>query len=86
MLKVRLVSLIYGRVYDIVVRPCLELFPSFPRSFLPDFILLFYYDSCVCFFLLLFPYAKYTVWDTHLVHGIPVRPFPIVHAEWSLVF
>ena len=62
-----------------LVRPCLGLFLSFLRSFLPDILLL----SCIILVsFLLFPCAKYTVWDTHPVHGIQLT---IVHAEWSLV-
>ena len=44
-------------------------------------------NACVCSYLLLRPYcshARVTVWDTHLVHGIPV-PYT-VHTICSHVF
>ena len=48
-----------------------------------DFLILFWSYSGVCFFLspLTLPCAKFSLWDTDLVHGIPVP-----YAEWALVF
>ena len=93
----QLISLIYGRGTRIPrgaqqldpqrqLSPVQDFSPLCLRSFLQDFLLLSHY-SCVRCFLLLHPccsHARYHVWDTHLVHRIPV--LYIVHAEWSLVF
>ena len=93
--QVRLVSLICGRG-TCVPRGAQQLdpysqlgliwyFSHFVPTFFPDFIVLSHY---FCVFLplappILFPYARYPMWDTHLVHGIPV---PEVHTRWYLVF
>ena len=43
-----------------LVRPCLRIFPLIvSHSFLLYFILLFYYDSCVCFLLLCHHYSSH---------------------------
>ena len=49
--------------------------PQYLRSFLPVFLLFYNYYACLLLPLaspLLFPCARYTVWVTHLVHGIPI--------------
>ena len=54
-----------------------------PSIFLTTLLLLF---LCLLFPLtspLLFPCARYPVWDTLLLRGIPISA---VHATWSLVF
>ena len=66
------------------VRLCLGLFPVVPAflssRFISSLLLLL-----LCLFLplaspLLLPYARYTVWDSHLVHGIHhLTPFHHTH-------
>ena len=59
---------------------------SYPRYFLPYFILPFNYYSCVCFFLLLHPCCFHARGILREIHTSCMgSPFP-VHAEWSLVF
>ena len=61
--------------------------PSCPRSSFPYFILLYYYDSCICFFLLFHPccsHARGTLFEIHT--SCMESPFPAVHTKWSLVF
>ena len=64
-----------------LVRPCLGIFSFVPNgSFFPDLLLLYRYYFGVCFSLLfhilVYSYARYSVWDTHLVHGFHV-PYPL---------
>ena len=70
----------------------LALFGTFPplqcpRSFLPYFILLFNYYSCVCSYLLLHPCCFHA---RGILCGIQTScmrsPFPTVHTRCSLVF
>ena len=64
-------------------RSCLE---RSPLSFLQNFILVLLLFLCQLLPLIspsLFPYAKYTLWNTHLMHG---NQFPIDCAKWSLGF
>ena len=61
--------------------------PSCPRSFLPYFILLFNYYSCVCFFLFLHS-RRFHARD--ILCGIHTpctgSPLPASYTRWSLVF
>ena len=74
-----------------LVRPCLWLLPLIVPTFLASIFhttlsLLFW---CLLLYLLspsLFSCSRYTLWDTHIVHGIPVPSTRIVHAKRSLVF
>ena len=71
-----------------LVRPCLGLSPlQCPCSLPPYFVLLFYYDSSACFFLLLYPSCSHVcgiLWTIHT--SCTGSHFLIVHAKWSLVF
>ena len=73
-----LVCLIYGKGTRV---PLFGTFPPF-SAHVPSFHISYYSltitlvsapTSC---FTLLFPCARYTVWDTHLVHVIPVPYSP----------
>ena len=70
-----------------LVRSCSGLFLSYcPRPFLLHFILLFYYYSCVCFFLL-YTYCSHARGILCGMHTPCIwSPFPTVYAKWSLVF
>ena len=84
-----------------LARPCLGLFPFIVPTFSPFKFHLFYYYSCVCFFLLLHLYCSHTRGYTHTHLHTPTHldtqtltqthtgtgsPFPSVHAKWSLIF
>ena len=94
----QLISLIYGRgTRDPRGAPYVD--PShqldlvwdfsalYPRSFLPDFILLFNYYYCVSFSLQFHYCYSHTRGILFGIHSSCMGfPFAIVHAEWSLVF
>ena len=78
-------------LYSHVLSASYPLFVNFPfivSTFIPSIIhsTLLLWFWCLPLHLissLLFPCARYTVCNTHLVHGILI---PIVHVKWSLVF
>ena len=91
------VSLIYGRETRVPQgAPQVDLqrqiglvwdfLPSCPLSFLPYFILLFNYYSCVCFFLLFHPCCSHARGILCGIHTSCMgSALPIVYAEWIML-
>ena len=61
-------TLVYGLDYD-------------RFHFLYFLLHFYYYFSGVCYFTISVSWARYFVWDTHLVHGIPI---PTVYTRYTL--
>ena len=98
-LGVKFVSIIYGSgirsrpsgssiVRSLaLVRSYLGLFSFVPTFIFSYFILLYYYDSCVCFFLLIHNYCSHALGILCGIHTSCIwSPFPVVHGRWSLIF
>ena len=75
--------------FSALFRPCLGLYPfvttSLSSGFLTTLLLLFLCLILPLISAFLFPCARYSVWDIHLVHGIPVPYCPCWMVPCSLV-